>query len=68
MAGQQYKSKKRRHKSEKLALVERCVFLVIAVVLALASVVSPLVGVHGMFPATEGVGAGLSMLGGYFKR
>ncbi len=60
--------KELKRQSEELALTERRVFLVLAVVLALASVISPFLGVHGPFPTTTGVGAGLSVLGGYLRR
>lgn len=36
-----------KRKSEELALTERKVFLALAVLLALASVVSPFLGAHG---------------------
>jgi uncharacterized membrane protein (DUF485 family) len=68
MDGQRYKSKELRRKSEELALIERLVFLVLAVVLALTSVVSQLLGAHGLPPTTTGIGAGLSALGGYLRR
>ena len=64
----QRSKKELKRKSEELALTERWVFLVLAVVLALASVVSPFLGAHGPFPATTGVGAGLSALAGYLRR
>jgi hypothetical protein len=60
--------KELKRKSEELALTERWVFLVLSVVLALTSVVSPFIGVHGPFPTTTGVGAGLSALAGYIRR
>jgi hypothetical protein len=60
--------KELKRKSEEFALTERWVFLVLAVVLALTSIVSPFLGVHGPFPATSGVGAGLSALAGYLRR
>jgi len=68
MAGQPYKSKKLRRRSEQLALIERLVFLVLAVVLALTSVISQVFGAHGLPPTSTGVGAGLSALAGYLRR
>jgi hypothetical protein len=61
-------SKELKRKSEELALTERWVFLVLAVVLAVASIVSPFLGMHGPFPAGSGVGAGLSAFAGYLRR
>jgi hypothetical protein len=68
MAGQPYKSKKLRRRSEELALIERLVFLVLAVVLALTSVISQVFGAHGLPPTSTGGGAGLSALAGYLRR
>jgi hypothetical protein len=69
MSRQQHKSKKDlMRESEELALTERRVFLVLSVALALASVLSPVFGVHGAFPMTTGLGAALSMLSGYRRK
>lgn len=60
--------KELKRESLELALTERRVFLALAVVLTLTSVVSALFGAHGPLPTTTGVGAGLSALGGYLRR
>jgi hypothetical protein len=69
MSSKRYKSKKDlKRKSEELALTERRVFLSLAVVFALTTVVSPFIGVHGRFEAATGAGAGLYALVGHWKR
>lgn len=60
--------KELKRKSEELALIERWVFMCLAVVLVLASVIGPFLDAHSPFPATTGLGAGLSALGGYLRR
>lgn len=69
MAGRQHKSKKElKRESRELALTERRVLLCLAVVLAIAALVSQIFGLHGSFPATTGLGAGLSGLAGRLRR
>lgn len=68
MAGQTYKSKKLRRKSEELALVERRCLLVLTLALGFVTLASPFFGAHGVFPAGTGAGAGLSALAGYLRR
>jgi hypothetical protein len=68
MARPRQTKKELKRKSKELALTERRVFLSLAVVLTAASVAGPFFGVHGPFPVTSGLGAGLSALGGYLRR
>ncbi len=53
--------------SEALALIEHWAFLIIAVMLALATA-DPLLAAHGPALAATGIGAGLPTLGGLFRR
>jgi hypothetical protein len=57
-----------KRRSEELALTERRVFLSLAVLLALASAIDPILGLHGASSTTTGLGAGLSALGGWLRR
>jgi Na+/proline symporter len=69
MAGQPHKSKKEiKRQSQEFALTERRVLLFVTVMLALATLISPFLGLHGGYPTATGVGAGLSAVSGRFRR
>ena len=63
MSGKPKRTKKElRRRAEELALREREVLLGLTVLLALASVITPFLGVHWTVPAGSSIGAGLSAL------
>lgn len=62
------KKKELRRWSEELALLERLVFLGLAVILALTSVIAPFLGVHWPVPTGSSIGAGLTALGARLRQ
>lgn len=69
MASRSRKTEEDLHlESLELALFERRVFLVLAVVLTVVGVISPFFGAHWPFPAGAGGGAALSSMGGYLRK
>jgi hypothetical protein len=69
MFGKPQKTKKENQRaSEELALVERAVLLVLAVVLALVSAISSALGAHWTVSVGSGVAAAISALGAHSRR